>query len=244
MVARSAAILTPWQREAGKGHAALQQAKKQGLLQAAYVRATQYCRIHILNTLDAPPAGFKSNRRKARIMAKPCDWRYAALMVAVCGTLLSGCDAIVDSYQRDVAEEAYKKGLSAMQREDLDRAIEHFTDAIEARDGNSYVYRARATAYMAQENYEAAIADLGQAIRHKPGDAQLYFQRGIVYSRMKSHDEAITNFSNAIALNPNFAEAYLHRGAEYISQGDALKGVPDMQKAGDLAAQQLDVKAK
>ena len=156
----------------------------------------------------------------------------------------------------------FARGVDFYLVQDLEAAINDFTQAIIA-DGTLWLsYYARAVAYYKQmemqradnesggehslssptdfmvdarlNDYQLILADLNKAIDLAPDFAYTYYNRGNVLSGLKDYRAAIVNYNEAIALEPNLAEAYYNRGLTYIFLGENARGVADLSKAGEL----------
>lgn len=165
----------------------------------------------------------------------------------------------------DDSEEAiyyFARGIDFYLVQDLEAAIDDFTQAIIA-DGTLWMsYYARAVARHKQvemlradsegreqqtlsspgdfmvdtrlNDYQLILADLNKAVDLAPDFAYTYYNRGNVLSHLKDYRAAIVSYNEALALEPNLAEAYYNRGLTYIYLGENARGVADLSKAGEL----------
>ncbi len=156
----------------------------------------------------------------------------------------------------------FARGIDFYLVQDLEAAINDFTQAIIA-DGTLWLsYYARAVARNKQvemeradgernelpasasptdfmvdarlNDYQLILADLNKAIDLAPDFAYTYYNRGNVLSQLKDYRAAIVSYNEAIDLEPNLAEAYYNRGLTYIFLGQNARGVADLSKAGEL----------
>ena len=157
----------------------------------------------------------------------------------------------------------FARGLDFYLVQDLEAAIDDFTQAIIA-DGSlwlSYYCRAVArykqmesarnggnssqeikTASMPEDfmmdagmtDYQFILADLNKVIDLAPDFAYSYYNRGNILTWLKDYRAAIVSYNEAIAIEPNLAEAYYNRGLTYIFLGENARGVADLSKAGEL----------
>ena len=111
---------------------------------------------------------------------------------------------------------AFYKGFGCQAREDYEKAIEHYTKAIELRPDFPEAYNNRGIAYCATDDYERAIADYTQAIQIKPDYASAYHNRGITYAKKGDYELAIEDYNKAIQLKPELTEAYSNRGKAWL----------------------------
>ena len=156
----------------------------------------------------------------------------------------------------------FARGLDFYLVQDLETAVNDFTQAIIA-DGSLWLaYYARAVVRYKQvemmrageggeevhatmstvdfmvdarlNEYQLILADLNKAIDLAPDFAYSYYNRGNVLSGFKDYHAAIASYNEAIALEPHLAEAYYNRGLTYIFLGENARGIADLSKAGEL----------
>ncbi len=163
----------------------------------------------------------------------------------------------------EVAIHYFARGIDFYLVQDLEAAIDDFTQAIIA-DGDLWMsYYARAVARHKQvemyradgesrgqqqtlssagdfvvdtrlNDYQLILADLNKAVDLAPDFAFTYYNRGNVLSHLKDYRAAIVSYNEALALEPHLAEAYYNRGLTYIYLGENARGVADLSKAGEL----------
>jgi tetratricopeptide (TPR) repeat protein len=102
-------------------------------------------------------------------------------------------------------------------KQDYDRAIADYTEAIRLNPNDAFAFCARGNAYYTgKKDYDRAIADYSEAVRFKPNFDLAYFNRGNAYQNGKQdYDRAIADYTEALRHNPNYASAYNNRGYAY-----------------------------
>lgn len=113
----------------------------------------------------------------------------------------------------------------------LDRALEHFEQAIAQDPKNADAYRMRGRLRAARGELDAALADFDQAIQLDPERARAYLDRGGLLTRRGQLDRAITDLDAAIRLDPDDAEAHAARGDARAARGDFPRAVADYTEA-------------
>jgi TolB-like protein/Flp pilus assembly protein TadD len=148
--------------------------------------------------------------------------------------------------ERSVVSEAYDhylRGrfcLNRVTREDLERALEHFEDAIRldpalapAHSGVSKAYQMLADAYMPPlEAMPKAMAAAEGALELDPTLADAWVDLGIIhgaYERCWVESEAALD--RALELNPNLPEAHIFRAWNLVALRSATAAVPPMERA-------------
>ncbi|MDR1902698.1 MAG: tetratricopeptide repeat protein [Treponema sp.] len=121
------------------------------------------------------------------------------------------------------------RGEAHLLKDDYDKAIADFTEAIGL--GHTNAYTTRGTAYLRKGNYDRAIADFTEAIRLDSGFALAYVLRGRAYSNKGDYDKAIADYTEAVRLNPQYAVAYNGRGIAYHNKGDYDRAIADFTEA-------------
>ena len=107
------------------------------------------------------------------------------------------------------------RGNAYADKEEYDRAIEDYNQAIHLNRSYAIAFDNRGTAYTAKEQYARAIQDHDQAIRLSPTHAKAFNNRATAYARLGNYDQAIQDYDQAIHLNPTYAIAFFNRGSTY-----------------------------
>src|SRR6516164_6259190 len=121
----------------------------------------------------------------------------------------------------------YSRGWDFYQKQDYDKAISEYNEAIKLEPHNATYYFARGVAYLDTNDYDKAISDYNKAIRLEPNNAA-------AYNEMEKYDKAIGDYNKAIKLEPNFAATYYNRGITYRKQGKDARAQADFDKAKQL----------
>ncbi len=95
------------------------------------------------------------------------------------------------------------KGTKALNRRDLDRAIEHFSRAIELDPSFAEPYNQRALAKFLAERYEACIEDCHQAVQRMPCHFGAWAGMGHCHAHVGRLDEALKSYERALSINPH-----------------------------------------
>ena len=137
------------------------------------------------------------------------------------------------------------RGIYAHQANDLDDAIEYYTQVIQLDTEDPSIvtaaYHQRGNAHiekravdLAIKDYNKVIEDYNKAIELNPSDfrayenlAEAYCQRGNAHYRKDNDDFAIKDYTKAIEMHPNYAEAFHGRAIAYQSKGDYQEAIKD-----------------
>src|SRR5262249_42540666 len=95
---------------------------------------------------------------------------------------------------------------------DSDKAISHYSRAIELDATFAPAFVRRAEVHFSRAEYRDAVADFDRAVALLPTDATLITLRGIAYLRMGDARRAIQDCDEALRLRPDFLPAYGNRG--------------------------------
>jgi len=168
------------------------------------------------------------------------NWKICGNDASAPDLKIAACTAIVQSGQ-ETAENAaiayYDRGTAYDDKDQLDRAIADYSEAIRIKPDYANAYRNRGRAYGRTGRYDNAIADLDRAIQLDPNDVGAYSNRGFAYYYKGLYDRAIRDENAAIRLAPDDAVSYFVRGLAKQKAGDQAGGNADIAKA-----QQLDPK--
>ena len=117
-----------------------------------------------------------------------------------------GCTMVLQSGQEPEANLAiafFNRGFAYANKQDYDRAIEDFGQAIRLNPNNSRAFSNRAFAYANEQDYDRAIEDYSQAIQLNPNNARAFFNRGLAYANKQDYDRAFEDYGQANRLNLN-----------------------------------------
>ncbi len=106
-----------------------------------------------------------------------------------------------------------------------ERAIVHYTEALELKPDFPESYNNRGSVYADAGDFDRAIRDHNTAMKLKPDYASAYNNRGIAYYRKGDFDRAIRDYHKAIQLKPNYASAYNNLGIAYRKQGEYKRAI-------------------
>jgi tetratricopeptide (TPR) repeat protein len=123
------------------------------------------------------------------------------------------------------------RGVEYGEKNDLDRAIAEFSEAIRLDPKHALAFYNRGKAYGLKKDYDRAIADYTEAIRLDPGYATAFYNRGNTYAVKKDYDRAIADYTDAIRLNPRYAEAFTNRGNQYAHKKEYDRAIADYTDA-------------
>ena len=115
-----------------------------------------------------------------------------------------------------------------------DKAIVHYTEAINLNSELTEAYNNRGVAYKDKGEFDLAIQDYNKAIDLNPENAEAYNNRGVAYKGKGEFDLAIQDYNKAIDLNPENAKAYNNRGVAYKDKGEFDLAIQDYTTAIDL----------
>lgn len=156
--------------------------------------------------------------------------------------LLLGLSLPALADQPDDAVAEFYKGHAALQQNDPQDAIEHFSKALQIgkldQTQIAYVHHYRAIAYQRLDKQQEAIDDYTQALAigslPQRVQAAIYYNRAIALDHLANFDRAIKDYTQAITLKPDYAEAYMNRGNAYRKLGDNDSALKDYEKSAAL----------
>ena len=135
----------------------------------------------------------------------------------------------------------FYKGFTCQERADsvktlaekqmwCDKAVAHYTEAIDLNPDFAAAYTNRGNAYGAKGDFGRAIQDYNKSIELNP-EALVYTNRGVAYGEMCELDKAIQDYDKAIELNPEYADAYMNRGNAYGTKNNFDRAIEDYNTA-------------
>jgi serine/threonine protein kinase/Tfp pilus assembly protein PilF len=135
------------------------------------------------------------------------------------------------SVKPDPALALLRDAKAQLDKGEVDRAIESFTELIRLDPDSVVAYSSRASAFHKKGDYNRAIADYTSAIRLKPDDPVLCNNRGLAYREQGEYYKAISDYTEALRLKPGDALVYYNRGLARLRLGDTLDAITDFTEA-------------
>ncbi|MCE2413286.1 tetratricopeptide repeat protein [Candidatus Poribacteria bacterium] len=110
------------------------------------------------------------------------------------------------SYIEPDAQDYLQRGIETHQNDNLDDAIEYYTEVIRLDPADTSVV------------------------------SMAYYNRGVAYDGKNEVDLAIRDYNQTIQLNPNSADAYNNRGYAYRQKGEIERAIEDYDRAIQIKA--------
>jgi tetratricopeptide (TPR) repeat protein len=145
------------------------------------------------------------------------------------GILLFTANAMAQDSTPRNAEEYYKRATVSMTKQDFDKAIEDYTEAIKQNPNFAEAYYGRGIAWYNLRRRVVVKAESFD-VRNLEGSREAILSQ-MRKSYERAMERAIDDLSKAIKLNKNFAEAYADRGAVKEEKGDSKGALSDYNKA-------------
>jgi tetratricopeptide (TPR) repeat protein len=126
---------------------------------------------------------------------------------------IGSCTAAIQSGRwsgKHLAWAFFNRGNAYAEKNDNDRAIVEYSEAIRLDPKFTVAFTNRGNAYMAKKEYDRAIADYDRSIRIKP-TANAYANRAVAYGRSGDQEKAIADLRKALSLGHAQAAEHLRR---------------------------------
>jgi len=124
-----------------------------------------------------------------------------------------------------------ERGLVHLMKDDLDRAIHFFTEAIKLDPGYTLAYHNRGIARRAKGDLAGAFDDFTTVIKINPRKASAYNMRAVIHEANGDLEQAINDYTMAIKNAPRNADAYNNRGNARQEKGDLDGALEDFTQA-------------
>lgn len=112
-------------------------------------------------------------------------------------------------------------GYEALNRSDLDAAIEHFKAYLVVDPKDAEIHGALASAYLAKGNLDQALHHADESLRFNPDSPSAMDTKGRVQLQRKEYDAAIQTFTAMAKKTGNYFLPYYFMAVAHINQGNA-----------------------
>jgi lipoprotein NlpI len=129
-----------------------------------------------------------------------------------------------------LAQRYYNRGVGYYQKEDADRAIADFSEAIRLDPTLDPAFVNRGSLYLDKDDTDRAIADLTEAIGLNPKRAMAFYNRGIAHVVRSDIDGAFADFNEAIRLDSTDIDRYRWRGNVNFYKGNYEAAASDLAR--------------
>jgi lipoprotein NlpI len=148
--------------------------------------------------------------------------------------VIEGCTNVINSgkWAGDKLARAYNgRGIAYDMKENYDKAIADYDEAIKLDPKDAHGYSNRCFTYNSKNEIDLALSDCDQAIKLDPKLARAYNNRGVVFYHKQDYDRAIADYSQAIQLDANYAPSFDKRGIAYDDKQDYEHAIADYNQA-------------
>jgi tetratricopeptide (TPR) repeat protein len=98
--------------------------------------------------------------------------------------------------------ELMQQGLIAMQRQDLDAALDRFDQMVKYAPEFAEGWNKRATVYFMRGEFEESVKDIEQTLKLEPRHFGALSGLGMIYEELDRNDQALKAFEAALEANP------------------------------------------
>ena len=139
-----------------------------------------------------------------------------------------------------IAEEYFKKGLTAYQNKNLSLAMQYYREALKLDSNYPVLLDNLGMCYSGLQKPDSAIYFFDRSIKIYPNGVFAMVSLGMIYSKQNRHVDALKLFTQALKIDPNLTEAYyglagslLTLNAPKLALPYALKSMELYLKAGN-----------
>jgi tetratricopeptide (TPR) repeat protein len=124
-----------------------------------------------------------------------------------------------------------ERGIACCNKEEWDKAINDFREAVRLDPTNAAGYQYLGVAYLGNNELDKAITNFSGAIQLDPTSAKAYLNRANTYDAKGEYHKAASDLSESLRLNPKDADALMMRGFYSCEKSQFDKAVPDYAEA-------------
>jgi tetratricopeptide (TPR) repeat protein len=125
----------------------------------------------------------------------------------------------------------FYRGSAYSSKNDFNKAIADYSEAIASRPDLIAAYNNRGNAYLNINDDDSAINDFNKIIDLQPDLALAYANRGTAYSYKNDIKRALSDFDKAISLDPDDIVTYVNRGSTYAIIKEMDLAIADFDRA-------------
>jgi tetratricopeptide (TPR) repeat protein len=125
----------------------------------------------------------------------------------------------------------YNRGIFWYDKNEIDRAIDDYSKAIELSPNYSSAFNNRGLAWSRKRDLDRAIADYDRAIEIDGKDPLRWNNRALAWKRKGELDRAIADLDQAIRIDAAYTAAYTNRGQTFEEKGDIARAKADYRAA-------------
>lgn len=130
-----------------------------------------------------------------------------------------------------LAEPYFFRAMAKLYLEDYRGAEEDCNLAIERNPFITDAYQIRGIARQTLKKYKEAIGDYDKGLELMPQHKVFLINKAVAEETIKDYDASEKTYRQLIKLYPNYENAYLGRSQLYLSKGDTLKALEDVNKS-------------
>ena len=140
-----------------------------------------------------------------------------------------------EQVQANKARKLYNDGCSAMESNNISKAIELFERAISIKPDMVEAYINLGACYRAKNDIQKQIFFLEEAAKLKPNMPDIYFNLGLAYSDARMYLNARIALESVLELKPSFKEAHFNLGTIYYKIGWYNEAIAEFAKCVELS---------
>jgi tetratricopeptide (TPR) repeat protein len=151
---------------------------------------------------------------------------------------IAGCTLLIKSGTLSARQQSFaynSRGNAWRDKDDNERAIPDYDEAIRLNPTYAHPYLGRGNANRELGEFDRALADYNEAIRLDPRDPYIYHGRANVWVDRGEFDRAIADETEALNLDPKYAESYSGRAIAWSRKGEFDRALRDHDEAIRLA---------
>jgi len=125
------------------------------------------------------------------------------------------------------AEEAFQRASEHEKNNELDKAIEDCTEALQSDPKNLEYLTTRAELYGEMRNHEKALEDAAKILEADPKNLRARLVRAKMFEFSGNLDKALTELNTAVEQNPTSWQALFQRQGHFERRGEHEKALAD-----------------
>ena len=132
---------------------------------------------------------------------------------------------------KQAADKLYSQGISALQEDKVEQALEYFNKALQINPGYKMAWAYKGFILKKLGKYEEELRCYDKFIEIDPANEVVWNNRGVTLLSLHKYQESENSFRRAEMLKPKYPETFYNRGILRLETGNYKEALKDFTKS-------------